>query len=169
MPGNATGLSYKHDRSRVAQGVAGSSVCTILPVGRVQRITGVAGLRSRGNDSMDLSICRYARGAVNVRVVLDGAADATRRFANLLSEAAQRFNAIPGLRPRDVAHVGEDDDYGGTGAYWTRDRDQLVAYSADRIVRVTVHVPGRSDARRKAASARLARAVFAAMPKERDG
>ncbi|UGS34080.1 hypothetical protein [Capillimicrobium parvum] len=165
----SNGEELEHDADRSAEGVDGLSVCPLLPTRTVEKVVGVSGLRAERNDSLDLSICRYARGAVNVRILLDGAADATRRYYNQLSEAQQKFNPIPDLRPHDVRHVGDDSTYGGTGAFWTRGRAQLVAFSADRIARVTVHVPAQSDARRKAEAARLAKLIFARAPAERDG
>jgi len=165
----SNGEELEHDSDRTAEGVAGSSVCTLLPARDVERIAGVHGLGVERNDSLDLSICRYARGPVNVRILLDGAADATRRYFNQFSEAQQKFNPIPALRPRNVRHVGDDSTYGGAGAFWTRARAQLVAFSEDRIARVTVQIPGQSDRRRKAEAARLAKVVFARMPHSSGG
>lgn len=171
----SNGEDLEHDRDRSAEGVAGRSVCTMLPPRRVEAtlraagVGGARGLRPERNDSLDLSICRYAHGGVNVRVLLDGAADATRRYYNQLTEAAQKFNPDPSLRPRTMRHVGDDSTYGGAGAYWTRARDQLIAFDNDRIVRITVHVPGQPESRRRAAAAHLARRLFAMLPHEHDG
>jgi hypothetical protein len=44
--------------------------------------------------------------------------------------------------------VGDDDAYGGAGAWWTRSKGQLVAYSDERILRV--RAPQRSTAVRMA-------------------
>ena len=163
----SNGEELEADTDRSAQGVDGLSVCALLPAARVQRLAGVSGLREERNDSLDLSICRYSRGRVNIRVMLDGAADATRRYYNQLSEAAQKFNTIPSLRPHNVKGVGDDRTYGGTGAWWTNGREQLVAFSDDRIARVTVHVPGTTNAQRRAAAVRVTRALFAKLPEER--
>jgi hypothetical protein len=166
----SNGEELEADTDRSAEGVEGQSVCAMLARARVERVVGVTGLRPHRNDSLDLSICRYsARGRVNVRVLLDGASDATRRYYNQLSEAYQKFNTIPSLKPHNVERVGDDKTYGGTGAFWTSGREQLVAFKADRIARVTVHVPGSTNAERRAAASELARAVFAAMAEERQG
>jgi hypothetical protein len=114
------------------------------------------------NDSFELSICRYSgRGAI-VRVVLDGAADATRRCFNLAAEADQ----IPKLQNKDrdfrlVWNVGDDDTYGGAGAFWQRSSQRLVAIHADGIARVTVDAVGTNDRRRRLLASRLARRVLA--------
>jgi hypothetical protein len=163
------GEELEHDADRSAEGVEGASVCRLLPAGDVERIVRVRPLRAARNDSLDLSICAYRHGDAGVRVLLDGAADATRRYYNQFSEAAQKLNTIPSLRPHNVRGVGDDRTYGGTGAYWTRGRAQLVAFEADRIARVTVSVPGQSDARRRREAARIAKLVFARMPAERAG
>lgn len=165
----SNGEELEHDADRSAEGVEDHSVCDLLPVARVERVAGEQDLRAEVNDSLDLSICRFHRGGVNVRVLLDGAADATRRYYNQLSEAYQKFNTIPSLKPHNVKGVGDDSTYGGTGAFWTSGREQLVAFEDDRIVRVTVHVPGSANAERKAAAVALARAVFAQLPRERQG
>jgi hypothetical protein len=114
------------------------------------------------NDSFQLSICRYAgRGAI-VRVTLDGAADATRRYFNLAAEADQ----LPKLHRIDgdfrlVWNVGDDDTYGGAGAFWQRTAHRLVAIHADRIARVTVGAAGAGNRDRRLLASRLARRVLA--------
>lgn len=169
------GTRLKHDADDSAEGTGGRPVCRLYPAGRVEAalrasgIDGVSGLHPHRNDSLNLSICQYGRGGVNVRILLDGAANATLRYFDQLSEAQQKFNPDPSLRPRTMQHVGDDATYGGSGAYWTRARDQLITIDNDRILRITVHVPGESEARRKAASARMARALFAMLPEERQG
>jgi hypothetical protein len=164
----AYGASFKHDANRDAQGVEGQSVCALLPAAQVGALTGVSRLRGHVNDSTDLSICSYRgpRGA-NVRVLLDGASEATRRYYYQLTEARELhhfFNDDPSFKPRDVTGVGDDRTYGGAGAYWTPARAQLVAFADERIVRVTVHVAGQADARRKRESAALAKALFGVLP-----
>jgi hypothetical protein len=119
-------------------------------------------LRASENDSYQLSICRYAAGGAVVRVILDGAADATRRYFNMAAEADQ----IPKLRRgaadfRLVWDVGDDDTYGGAGAYWQPSLHRLAAIRFDRIVRVTVDAAGSSDRTRRALASRVARRVLA--------
>jgi hypothetical protein len=48
--------------------------------------------------------------------------------------------------------VGDDDAYGGAGAWWTRTKRQLVAYADDRILRIR--------APRRATAVRMARKAF---------
>lgn len=165
----SNGEELEHDKSRAAQGVAGQSVCTLLPAADVEKAVGVRDLTPHRSDSLDLSSCRYARGDINVRVILDGAADATRRYFNQQFEAYQKFNTIPDLKPHNVRHVGDDKTYGNAGAYWTIGRAQLVAFKADRIARITVSIPGQSDRRRKGEAGELAKLVFARMKRERHG
>ena len=165
----SNGEELERDTDRSAEGVDGLAVCDLLPVARVERMTATSGLRAHANDSLDLSICRYAARGVNVRVFLDGAADATRRYYNQLYEAYQKFNTIPSLKPHNVKGIGDDSTYGGTGAFWTKGRRQLVAFDADRIARVTVSVPGSTDAERRRQAGAIAKALFAQMPAERRG
>jgi hypothetical protein len=165
----SNGEELEHDKSRDAQGVDGDSVCRLIPAADVEEVVDVAGLKAQTTDSLDLSTCRYSKGEANVRVILDGAADATRRYFNQQAEAYQKFNTIPKLKPHNVRHVGDDSTYGNAGAYWTIGRAQLVAFKADRIARVTVYVPGQSDARRKGEASDLARMLFDRMKPEQDG
>jgi hypothetical protein len=146
-----------------AAGTQGLSICALLPVGQVERTVAVDGLRATPNDSLDLSQCRYAGADVNVRILLDGAAQAQRRFFEQQAEAQQKFNTIPAMKPRDVPGVGDDSAPGSAGAFWTRARHQLVAIDDNRIARVTVDVPGRSQAPLKHEAGELARALFAAI------
>ena len=51
-------------------------------------------------------------------------------------------------RPYQLKHVGDDEAYGGAGAWWTRSKGQLVAYADKRILRVRARPTGRRrDAR----------------------
>jgi hypothetical protein len=165
----SNGEELEHDESRAAQGVEGDSVCELIPTADVEKIVDVQGLKPQTTDSLDLSTCRYSKGETNVRVILDGAADATRRYFNQQAEAYQKFNTIPSLKPHNVRHVGDDSTYGNAGAYWTKGRAQLVAFKADRIARVTVYIPGQPDARRKGEAADLAKLLFDRMKPEQNG
>jgi hypothetical protein len=165
----SNGEELEHDRSRVSQGVEGDSVCRLIPSADVEEVVDVPGLQAQTTDSLDLSTCRYSKGKANVRVILDGAADATRRYFNQQAEAYQKFNTVPSLKPHNVRHVGDDTTYGNAGAYWTIGRAQLVAFKSDRIARVTVYVPGQSDKRRKGEASGLAKMLFDRMKPEQDG
>jgi hypothetical protein len=168
VPTGNSSLSFSRDKSRTAAGIGSDQrVCDLLHAGEVAReVASVAGrtprLHATENDSFQLSICRYAGRGATVRIVLDGATDATRRFFNLAAEADQ----IPKLQNRDgdfrlVWNVGDDDTYGGAGAFWQRSSHRLVAIRADRIARVTVDVAECNDRRRRLLASRLARRVLA--------
>jgi hypothetical protein len=110
------------------------------------------GMRAKSNDSTDLSICDWRGRGRRLQLVLDTAPRAQLRYYNQLSEQLQFYNSDPQRRPYQVKHVGDDDAYGGAGAWWTRTKGQLVAYADDRILRV------RAPQRRTAV--RMARAAF---------
>jgi hypothetical protein len=168
LPSSNSSLSFRRDASRKAAGVgADQRVCGLLHADEVARevaaVTGRAPrMHATENDSFQLSICRYAgRGAI-VRVTLDGAADATRRYFNLAAEADQ----LPKLHRIDgdfrlVWNVGDDDTYGGAGAFWQRTAHRLVAIHADRIARVTVGAAGAGNRDRRLLASRLARRLLA--------
>ena len=119
-------------------------------------------LESHASDSYQLSICLFSGRGELVRVSLDGASDATRRYYNMSTEAAE----IPKLLGRRknlllVPDVGDDDTYGGGGAYWQRNPNRLIAIHDDRIQRVTATIEGSTDRQRRVLASRLARRVFA--------
>jgi hypothetical protein len=157
------GWNSPADLEQDAVGTKGLRVCELLPVEKVEHVVHVDGLRAAPNDSLDLAQCRYADHGVNVRVLLDGASQAIRRYFDQQAEAQQKFNTIPAMKPRDVHGVGDDKTYGSAGAFWTRARHQLVAIEDKRIARVTVDVPGRAQAPLKHEAGELARALFAAI------
>lgn len=149
-----------------AKGTEGISACRLLSqrdvVGTLagEGIRDLPRLRRERNDSLDLSQCRYGRGPVNVRIVIDAAAQAGRRFFEQQHEFTQKFVRIPRLRPQLVHHVGDDRAWANAGAFWTPSYDQLVAHKDGRIVRTTVSVPHTPDATRKAAAGAVARLMF---------
>ncbi|HEY8584402.1 MAG TPA: hypothetical protein VIL49_15700 [Capillimicrobium sp.] len=157
----SNGEELERDVQRTAAGVDGLSVCELLPVSQIERITGVRGLRAKTTDSLNLSVCDYRGRGATVAVMLDGAGDATRRYFNQLYEAYQKFNTVPSLKAHNVKGVGDDGTYGGTGAWWTVGRAQLVGFDDDRITRVAVVVPGSTNAERKAAAIAITRKLFA--------
>jgi hypothetical protein len=119
------------------------SACTLLHP---------SGMQAKPNDSTDLSICDWRGRGRRLQLVLDTAPRAQLRYYNQLAEQLQFFNADPQRRPYQIKHVGDDDAYGGAGAWWTRSKGQLVAYSDDRILRVR--------APRRETAVRMARAAF---------
>jgi hypothetical protein len=110
------------------------------------------GMRAKPNDSTDLSICDWRGRGRRLQLVLDTAPRAQLRYYNQLAEQLQFYNADPQRRPYQIRRVGDDDAYGGAGAWWTRSKGQLVAYSDERILRV------RAPQRRTAV--RMARLAF---------
>jgi hypothetical protein len=113
-------------------------------------------LEPTANDSLDLSVCDWRRGGVRVQMMVDSAPRAQLRYYNQLSEQLQFYNSDPKRRPYQIKGVGDDSAYGGAGAWWTRTKSQLVAYSKNRIVRIrVVGVRGRRQA-----AVRLGRLAF---------
>jgi hypothetical protein len=130
------------------------SACSLLAspdIARAVRRPGVRFSESQ-NNSTDLSICDWRGGGIRVELVLDTAPRAQLRFYNQLSEQLEYYNQDPLRRPYQLKHVGDDSAYGGAGAWWTRSKGQLIAYSDNRILRV--RAPGKADA------ARVARLAF---------
>jgi len=117
-------------------------------------------LTPRPNDSTDLSICDWRGGGARVQLIVDTAPRAQLRYYNQLAEQFQFHGPDPARRPRKLRHVGDDDAYGGAGAWWTRSKGQLVAYADERLVRVRVVDARLGDRARRRASVRVARLAF---------
>lgn len=109
------------------------------------------------NESLDLSICEWDGPGTHLKLTVDSAPKAQLRYYNLLAEQHEYYNADPELKARQIKGVGEDLAYGGAGAWWTRGRNQLVAYDHNKILKVRVNVAGWSDARARAAAIVLAK------------
>jgi hypothetical protein len=139
-------------------GTVKQTVCERVPPRAVARALRRPGIRLKptANDSLDLSVCDWRGGGVRVQMILDSAPRAQLRYFNQLSEQLQFYNSDPERRPYQLKGVGDDSAYGGAGAWWTRTKSQLVAYSKNRIVRI--RVVG-IHAKRQAA-ARLGRLAF---------
>jgi len=120
-----------------------------------------ARLEAKPNNSLDLSVCQWHAPGVRVQMMADSAPRAQLRYFNQLAEQQQFFNADPRRRPYQIKGVGQDSAYGGAGAWWTRTKGQLVAYSKNRILRIRVIGRGFSDAEKRRAAARLGRLGFA--------
>src|ERR687892_2926095 len=97
-----------------------------------------ARLEAKPSNSLDLSVCQWHAPGVRVQMMADSAPRAQLRFFNQLAEQQQFFNADPKRRPYQIKGVGQDSAYGGAGAWWTRTKAQLVAYSKNRILRIRV-------------------------------
>jgi hypothetical protein len=130
--------------------------CNVLSPGLVGRTVGSSTpLAPTRNNSLDLSICDWDGGNAHVKLMVDTAPKAQLRYYNLLAEQHEYHNADPGLKARQIKGVGEDSAYGGAGAWWTRARNQLVAYDHNKILKIRVNVGGFSDSKARAAAIRL--------------
>ena len=129
--------------------------CSTLSPAFVGRTVQARALKPSSNNSLDLSICEWDGPGTHVKLFVDSAPKAQLRYYNLLAEQHEYYNADPELKARQIKGVGEDSAYGGAGAWWTRGRNQLVAYDHDKIVKVRVNVDGWSDARARAAAIAL--------------
>ena len=135
-------------------GTSHARACELIHPREVARLLRRPGLRlsASPNDSTDLSICFWHGGGERVKLVVDSAPRAQLRYYNQLAEQLQFHNTEPNRRPYQLKHVGDDQAYGGAGAWWTRTKSQLVAYADERILRV------RAPSRRVAV--RVARLAF---------
>jgi hypothetical protein len=143
-------------------GTLEETVCEQVRPREVARAVRRPGARPEAtpNDSLDLSVCQWQAPGLRVQMMADSAPRAQLRYYNQLSEQLQFFNADPQRRPYQIKGVGQDSAYGGAGAWWTRTKSQLVAYSRNRILRVRVVGPGFSDAEKRRAASRLGRLGF---------
>jgi hypothetical protein len=140
------------DTSRTAADVPPDRLaCELLTADEIAKTTAAVThhtlrLQAHASDSYQLSVCLFSG----------------RRYYNMSTEAAE----IPHLLGHHknfllVRDVGDDDTYGGAGAYWQRDSSRLIAIHDDRIQRVTATVEGSTDRQRRTLASRLARRVFA--------
>jgi hypothetical protein len=143
-------------------GTLDESVCERVPARFVARAVGRPGARLEAtpNDSLDLSVCQWQAPGVRVQMMADSAPRAQLRYYNQLTEQQQFFNPDPERRPYKIKGVGQDSAYGGAGAWWTRTKSQLVAYSKKRILRIRVVGRGFDDAAKRRAASRLGRLGF---------
>jgi len=143
-------------------GTLKQSVCERIRPREVARAVRRPGTRlaASPNDSLDLSVCLWSGPRVRVQMIADSAPRAQLRYVNQLAEQQQFFNADPQRRPYQMKGVGDDSAYGGAGAWWTRTKSQLVAYSKNRILRIRVVGRGFDDDAKRRAAARLGRLGF---------
>jgi hypothetical protein len=154
-------------------GTAVATACEIVSRAAVERRVDAAAGRDRGalepsaNDSLDLSFCEFRETSgpeIFVRVGLDTATRAVRRYYNRITEARQLPNILDpaeGNRPKLVFGVGDDGTYGGAGAYWIPSTRDLTSIDDERMVRVHFYVDGVGERQSKLAAAELARLAFA--------
>ncbi len=89
--------------------------------------------RREKGDPDDLSACEWRGGpVVLVKVSVDSASQARRRFTNQQVEQQQFFAGDPELKPRLVKGVGED-ALAAPGAWWTRGYRTLGVYAHDHL------------------------------------
>jgi hypothetical protein len=155
-------------------GTATKTACELVSTGEVERIVSEAAggrrveLERSANDSLDLSFCEFrsTRGPdTYVKLTLDTAVKAVRRYYNLISEARQLPSIGTGgeedSRPVLVRNVGDDGTYGGAGAFWIPSQLDLTSIKDQRIVKVHTYVAGASQTEAREASAELAKRAFA--------
>src|SRR3954451_5871457 len=135
-------------------GTESRRACSLLSSADVARPLRQPGQRfsASPNDSTDLSVCDWRAGGLRVELVLATAPRAKLRFYNQLSEQLEYYNQDPRRRPYQLKRVGDDKVYGGAGAWWTKSKQQLIAYADNRILRI------RSPD--QASAVRVARAAF---------
>lgn len=145
-------------------GTLEQTACSLVRSADVQEALGLREryrLKTRRNDSLDLSSCDWSGGPVElVRLSIDAAPSPELRFSNLLAEQLEYHNAEPARKPRQIRGVGRDSAYGGAGAWWTRGRSQLIAFKRKRILRIRVNARGLDDAGRRRAAVRIGRLTF---------
>jgi hypothetical protein len=154
-------------------GTATKTACELVPTATVERIvSGIArgrvSLERSANDSLDLSFCEFRSTSgpeTYVKLTLDTAVRAVRRYYNLISEARQLPSIGTGgeekSRPVLVRKVGDDGTYGGAGAFWIPSQLDLTSIKDERIVKVHTYVAGVSQTKAREASAALAKRAFA--------
>jgi hypothetical protein len=154
-------------------GTATKTACELLSTGEVERIVGDIAqrpveLERSANDSLDLSFCEFRSASgpdTYVKLTLDTAVRAVRRYYNLIAEARQLPSIGTGgeeaSRPQLVRNVGDDGTYGGAGAFWIPSQLDLTSIKDERIVKVHTYVAGASRIQAREASAELAKRAFA--------
>lgn len=137
------------------------SACKTVGDERVIRATGVSELSPASDESPGLSVCHWTGERTSVRVSIDEAPQAPRRYFNRLVELWQFHADDPARAPRLVYGVGDDiHALGGAGAYWLNATGQLIAQRGERLVIVTLDAPGLEGNRAERAAMVLARAAL---------
>jgi hypothetical protein len=143
-------------------GTLNKTVCKRVPARAVARAIRRPGthLTAKANNSTDLSICDWRGPGVRIQMIADSAPRAQLRYYNQLSEQLEFFNQDPVRRPYQVKGVGQDSAYGGAGAWWTKPKSQMVAYSHNLILRIRVVGRGLDDRAKRQAAGRVGRLGF---------
>jgi hypothetical protein len=134
--------------------------CVDVRPADVRRVVRRGPLTARQEDTVDLTSCHYRGQGMSVRLTIDSASQAARRYFNSLTERQQFYGDDPKLRPRNLRGVGEDEALGGAAANWVPSTGRLAAYGYERIVKVDLGVRGLSDAASRRAAARIGRIAF---------
>jgi hypothetical protein len=154
-------------------GTATKTACELVSLGTVKQIVGEIArepvqLDRSANDSLDLSFCEFRSRSgpdTYVKLTLDTAVRAVRRYYNLIAEARQLPSIGTGgeesSRPELVRNVGDDGTYGGAGAFWIPSQLDLTSIKDERIVKVHMYVAGATRIEARKASAALAKRAFA--------
>jgi hypothetical protein len=176
-PGQRNPFEGGADREKYIgrSGTATKTACELLTTSEVERVVAaVEGgkripLERSANDSLDLSFCEFRERSgqdVYVKLTLDTAVRAVRRYYNLIAEARQLPSIGTGgeerSRPVLVRNVGDDGTYGGAGAFWIPAQLDLTSIKDERIVKVHFYSPHATQTEAREASAKLARQAFAA-------
>ena len=90
-------------------------------------------LRPRSSESLNQSICTFRGEGTTVRLNIDSAPEARRRYFNRVTEAAQLSSNDPGQRPQPVQGLGDEDALGPAGAFWIDDFGQLFVLRGERL------------------------------------
>lgn len=178
-PGEGEGRGFEGigaDRKQFVgrSGTATKTACDLVSTGEAERIVSRAAggraveLEKSANDSLDLSFCEFRSTSgpdTYVKLTLDTAVRAVRRYYNMISEARQLPSIGTGGEedsyPVLVRNVGDDGTYGGAGAYWIPSQLDLTSIKDERIVKVHTYVAGASRTEEREASAALAKRAFA--------
>jgi hypothetical protein len=147
----------------------------------VQRTTGrrledIGKVEIEQTDSSETSTCGYYAGPgddVAVKLIIDRARQAQKRYWYRLEEMNQRNDNWDGPDPRLVRGVADDHAYGGAGAFWIPSLSKLTSYRDDRMLTLIFFVPGvddRASSRAAAAITKTAyRRMFGNRPPKRSG
>jgi hypothetical protein len=101
-------------------------------------------------------MCVYRGQGVTVRLNIDSAPEARRRYFNRVTEALQFSVHDPGARPQPVQGLGDEDASGPSGAYWVRDTRQLFVLRGERLFIYQASVQGVGSRRDRSATVQLA-------------
>lgn len=168
-----SGIGADREQFIGRSGTGTKTACELVSTSAVEQLVAQAGgrrvpLERSANNSLDLSFCEFRERSgpdVYVKLTLDTAVRAVRRYYNLIVEARQLPSIGTGgeeaSRPVLVRNVGDDGTYGGAGAFWIPAQLDLTSIKDERIVKVHTYVAGATRFEAREASAELAKRAFA--------